>query len=60
LLLRYNLTIILSETSNVAVVARALIFISTGVELFVSQPSGVVSDVNKTVSTLPVVIFDTV
>jgi hypothetical protein len=43
-----------------AVVAIPLFFISTGVELFVSQPRGTLSDVNKTVSTLPVVIFDTV
>jgi hypothetical protein len=37
-LFTYKLTIILSEGSKIAVVATPLVFVSTGVVLFVSQP----------------------
>ena len=59
LLFTYKSTIILSETANTADVGSALILISTGFVLLVSQPIRVVSDVNNVVFVPPEVYFET-
>jgi hypothetical protein len=41
-------------------VATPFVFTSTGIVLLVFQPIATLSEVNNKVSTLPVVLFDTV
>ena len=54
------MTINLSVVVKTAVVANPFVLTSTGVVLFVSQPTGAGSDVNNKVVVPPVEYFDTV